>query len=467
MKKKIHVHFMGIGGSALAGVAVLAKAAGFEVSGCDLEAKTYYSPLLKKAKIKYLIGHSVDHLENVDIVAASPAVYLIKSPPQELIEARKRKILISWQEFQGQFLQKGKEVLAVAGTHGKSTVTAMLGLALESAGFDPTVEVGAVVPQWQATFRIGHSRFFVCEADEFNFNFLHYEPGLIIINNVEMDHPEFFKNEEEFLAAFVRFIKKIKPPKILVVNEEDKGLQKIISQSEKWLLANEVKVVGFFLKQKFDFPFTQEYQGEILKQTTNETRFKVSGPLGEEVFVLKVPGLHQVFNALAVIATASVMKADLQKIKKALFNFQNLGRRFDLIGEKSGIKVFDDYAVHPSAVEATLKAARQKYPHGRIWAIFEPHQFSRLKLFLNEFAQTLKKADRVIVTTIFPGREEVDPQINSQDLVAKIGKKALFMEKFPEIAQKISQEAKPGDTIIVFGAGKSYLLSRMILERLK
>lgn len=466
MKKNIHVHFMGIGGSALAGVAILAKAAGFKVSGCDLQPKTYYSPILKKAKIKYLLGHDIGHLKDIDMVAISAAVYPTESPHSEVNEAKKRKILMSWQEFQGRFLQKDKEVLAVAGTHGKSTVTAMLGLTLESAGLDPTVEVGAIVPQWQSTARVGHSRFFVCEADEFNHNFLNYQPGVILINNIEMDHPEFFKNEGDFREAFVKFIKKIKPPKILVVNEENEGVQEVLREMKNWLAKERVKVIGYFLEQKFTFPFTSEYQGTIINQTTDFTEFMVSGSFGQETFKIKIPGLHQVANALGVIATVVEMKINPAKIKKAIANFQNVGRRFDLIGEKHGVKVFDDYAVHPTAIEATLQAARQKYPQQKIWAVFEPHQFSRLKIFLNEFAQTLKKADQVIVTAIYPGREKIDPTIKSEDLVDKIGDKAEYFEKFEEVAQKISRQTKPNDIVIVFGAGKSYLLSKMILKKL-
>ena len=456
---------MGIGGSAMAGVAILAKAAGFKVSGCDLQQKTYYSPILKKAKIKFFLGHNIEHLKDVDMVAISAAVYPTESPHSEVIEAKKRKILISWQEFQGRFLQKNKEVLAVAGTHGKSTTTAMLGLALESAGLDPTVEVGAIVPQWQSTARVGYSRFFVCEADEFNYNFLNYQPGVIIINNIEMDHPEFFKNEADFQQAFVKFIRKIKPPKILIVNEENEGVQKVLWQTKDWLSENKVKVVAFFLNQKFDFPFNSEYQGKVIKQTADGAEFIVSSSFGRETFKIKIPGLHQITNALGVISTIAEMKINPTKIKKALADFQNLGRRFDLIGEKHGIKVYDDYAVHPTAVAATLQAARQKYPQQKIWAVFEPHQYSRLKIFLNEFAQTLKKADQVIVTAIYPGREKIDPTIKSEGLVDKIGAKALYIEKFEEVAQKINQQAKPNDIVIVFGAGKSYLLSKMILEK--
>ena len=161
-KKKVHVHFMGIGGSALAGVAILAKKYGFEVSGCDLAKKTAYSHTLSKFGIKYLVGHDISHLKDVDIVAVSAAVYPVESPHPEVLEAKKRKILMNWQEFQAKYLQKNKTVIAIAGTHGKSTVTAMVGLMMEEGNLDPTVEVGAIVPQWEARVRFGQSKYFVC-----------------------------------------------------------------------------------------------------------------------------------------------------------------------------------------------------------------------------------------------------------------------------------------------------------------
>ncbi len=434
LKKQIHVHFMGIGGSGIGGVAILAKKYGFLVSGCDLEKQTSYSSVLEKFKIKYFVGHNVAHLKNVDILAVSPAVLISQSNHPEILEAKKQKILMTWQEFQGKYLQKGKMVIAVAGTHGKSTVTAMLGLLLESVGLDPTVEVGAIVPKWGTSFRFGRSKYFICEADEFNNNFLNYSPGIIILNNLEMDHPEFFHDFDDFLGAFIIFVKMIKNPKILIVNKKDQGVKKLLKEMRQWLIEERVKVVDF-------------YRGEM--------------------FGLKVPGLHNEINARAVIACGKELKIKFDQIKKFLKNFEGISRRFELVGQERGIKIFDDYAVHPTAIKATLKVAKQKYPKEKIWAIFEPHQFSRLKIFLNKFAQSLSLAEKVIVTQIYKGREKEDKTIKPQDLVKKIGKKAEYISDFEKIAEKVAQQAFFGDIVIVFGAGKSYLLSKMIFEQLK
>ena len=215
--------------------------------------------------------------------------------------------------------------------------------------------------------------------------------------------------------------------------KKNHGVQKLLNKIKPWLKKEKIKVVDF-------------YQGEIFK--------------------LIIPGNHNVVNARGVIACGQELKIDFDKIKKSLSNFKGISRRFDLIGESQGIKVYEDYAVHPTAVAATLQAAKNKYPRQKIWAVFEPHQYSRLKLFLNDFAKSLRLADQIIVTAVYPGREKMDSSIKSEDLVKKIGRKAEHLKDFKEIVEKISQQAKQDDIIIVLGAGKSYLLSKMILEKL-
>ena len=462
IKKVKHVHFMGIGGSALAGVAVLAKNQGFKVSGCDLVEKTAYSRILEKANIKTLLGHDVIHLKDVDLLAVSPAVLTNSPDHPEVVEGKKRGILITWQAFLGEYLQKGKKVIGVCGTHGKSTTTAMLGLILEEAGLDPTVEVGALVGKWNSSIRQGDSDYFVCEADEFNHNFLNYQPGLILINNIEMDHPEFFKDEKEFLQAFVKFIKNIKQPKGLIVNEENLGVQDLLRTMSDWLKENKVKVIGCYLEKPFEFPFDLQYQAKVIKKTTTGIDFKVN----EDCFTLKATGLANVSNALGALACAFELGVKPGDVNRALSDSIGLSRRFELIGEVRGVKIFDDYAVHPIAVASTLQAARQKYPNSKIWAVFEPHQFSRLKLFMDQFALVLAQADKVIITKAYVGREKDQGTAKPQELAKKIGSKAVFLPEFEQIINYLREEAGKNELIIVFGAGNSYLLSKMIVEKL-
>jgi len=463
MSEKKNIHFMGIGGSALSGVAILAQSQGFKVSGCDSAKKTaYFDPLLKRG-IKPLFGHNKSHLEGIDILAVSVAVLVSNPNHPEIKEAKKRGILMTWQEFLGKYLQKDKFVIGIAGTHGKSTTTALIGLTLEMADLDPTVEIGAIMPRWQAPVRIGKSKYFVCEADEFNCNFLNYFPSVIIINNIEMDHPEFFKDFGHFKDSFKKFIKQIRPPKVLIVNEESKGIKEVLKEMEGWLKENKVKVIGYFIEDKFDFPFDLEYQANILKMSPSSTVFKV----GKDEFNLKLLGKDNVYNALGALALVFELNMNVSSLKKSLSIFNGLERRFELLGEEKGIKVFDDYAVHPRAVFSTLKAAEQKYPESRIWAVFEPHQFSRLSLFLKEFASVLSLADKVIVIPVFKGREKDNGLIRAEDLVKKIGKKARYIDSFEKIVEEIKAKGKSGDLVIVFGAGKSYLLSKQILKGIR
>ncbi len=467
-KRKPHVHFMGIGGSALAGVAVLAKRQGFEVSGCDVSSQTYYTKILEKEGIKPLQGHNKDHLrKDVDLLAVSPAVFNLNPNHPEVRLGEERKILISWQKFVGEYLQRGKFVIAISGTHGKSTTTALVGLVLEEAGFKPTVLVGAIVPEWKSGVLSGQSEYFVCEADEFNLNFLNYSPSILIINNIEMDHPEFFESYREFKKAFVLFLRKLTGPKILIVNEESEGVRQLLFSEKKWLAENEVKVVGYFLKNSINFPFFKEFGAEIKDLSPNFSKFKAREGSSEYEFVLKILGTHNIANALGVLACAYLLGIKYDKVARVFRKFRGLERRFSLVGKTKKVEIFDDYAVHPTAIRATLISARQKFPKSRIWAVFEPHQFSRLRLFLDEFASSLSLAQKVIVTRIYAGREKNLFNVKEEDLVRKIGRKALFLRNFEDVSKIVSDNVEKTDKVIVFGAGDSYKLSRMILDKVK
>jgi UDP-N-acetylmuramate--alanine ligase len=475
MTQKKRVHFMGIAGSGMAAAALIAQAQGFQVSGCDLEPESYYSKQLIKKKIKIASGHSPEHIRKVDILVVTPAVLDINPDHPEIVKAKEKILLMTWQEFMGKYLQKGKYVIAVAGTHGKGTTTTMAGLVLEKAGLEPTVEVGGLVHEWQANARIGKSRYFVCEADEFNNNFLHYSPAVVIINNIEMDHPEFFKDFKSFLGSFEKFIRQQVKPGILIVNLDDKGVRQLLKKDRHYLIKQRFQVIGYRLGAEFKFPLENEYQAVVKDLGERSSLFGVKMKSGvdqkaeiEELFRLKLPGLHNISNCLGVIALARCLNIDFKYARRVFETFEGLGRRLELLGQTRGVKVFDDYGYHPTAIAATIKAVRQKYSPSRVWAVFEPHQFSRVKLFQKSFSKALDTADRVIVTKIFPGREEPIKGISSKLLIKGIRpSKARYEKDFERVAQIIACEAKQGDAVLVFGAGKSYQLSQMILDELK
>lgn len=470
MDRKLHVHFMGIGGSGMAPIAVIAEKSGFIVTGCDCNGTSYYSDALRESGIDIKIGHDCKHLEGVDILAVTPAVFDINPDHPEIIEGRKRDILMTWQEFMGKYLQKDKLVIAVAGTHGKSTTTILTGLALEAGGLDPIVEAGTIYKPWGGGFRISESNYFVCEADEFNYNFLNYAASLIIINNIEMDHPECFKDFTEFKGAFIKFIKNIKHPGTLVINEECDGIREVLLEMKDWLKEKNVRVIGYYLNHRFNFPFYAEYKGKITNFTEAGVKFEVYGPDFKESFQLGLLGAHNVSNSLGVLGAALELGVDLETLKGVFQNYKGIGRRTELVDEVKGIKVFDDYGHHPTAIAAVLDTFRATYPDKKIFAIVEPHQISRLKLFSMEFIATLNKADEAIVTKTYIGREinkNIDP-IDMNSLISKVDAgKASYIEDFNDLADKISTKARSGDIIVIFGAGNSYNLTKLIIGRLK
>lgn len=397
------VHFMGIGGSGISGVAKLSENMGYIVSGCDLEESTAYGKDFYK-------GHDPKHLEGVDLLVISPAVNIQNPDNPELVEGQRRNIVMTWQEFLGKYLAKGKKVICIAGTHGKSTTTAMVGKLLIDAGFDPSVVVGAVVPEWGGNVRFGKGEYLVIEADEFNNNFLNYHPDIAIINNIEFDHPDFFKNEDEVKKSFDKFIKNLQGEKIL------------ISQKDS-------------LKKNFN---------------------------------LKVFGEHNQKNANMVYALGMKLGIAEDVIIKSLECFTGTSRRMELLGERQGVKVFDDYAHHPTAIKTTIEGVRSKYPDARIWVIDEPHGYARTSALLSKYSGVFDAADRVMIGPIFKARE-TDALGMSPGVVAEASgnDNVIGVSTFDEIKIILSEEMKSGDIIVVMGAGKSYLWAREILDLIK
>lgn len=417
MKK---IHFMGIGGSGVSGVAFLAEKMGYEVTGCDLETG----------------GHDVNHLKNTDLLVVTPAVFYQSAKHPELVEAQKRGIVITWQEFLGKYLQKDKKVICVAGTHGKSTTTAMAGKLLEDAGFDPLVTLGANYKDWKGGSRFGKGDYFVTEADEFFDNFLNYNPEIIILNNIEFDHPDYFKSENQVFESFKKFVEKMVGKRVLICNSDSKGVQKLLGRIDKTRL----KIVKYSLEDK-------------------DINLK-----------LKVLGKHNISNALGAAALGKYLGIKDEVIKKSLESFGGIGRRLELISEENGmnpdligVKIYDDYAHHPTAIKATLSALRDHYPKSRIWAIVEPHGFARTHALLPLYKNVFKDADKVIIGPVFKARDKETFGI-TPSLVAKKSNhpNALGVNSFDQIVKIMGEETKKGDVILVMGAGKSHLWAREI-----
>ncbi len=386
---KEKVHLMGVGGSGMAGISFLASKMGYEVTGCDLEME----------------GHDVSHLKNIDLLVVTPAVFYQSAKHPELVEGEKRKIILSWQEFLGKYLHKGKKVICIAGTHGKSTTTAMVGKLLEDAGFDPLVNLGANYKEWSGGARFGKGDYFVTEADEFYDNFLNYHPEIIILNKVEFDHPDYFKSEKQMRESYKKFVANLVGKKILITQKDS-------------------------LHKKFN---------------------------------LRVFGEHNQKNANMAYILGKKLGIKEEVIIKSLESFPGIERRMELISEKGGVKIYDDYAHHPTAIKATLDALREKYPKSRIWAIVEPHGYNRTHALLKKYKGVFQSADKVIIGPIFKARDSKTFGISSQK-VAEMSScpDALGVDSFSQIKNILSRNVKSGDVIIVMGAGKSNLWAKEI-----
>ena len=401
MNTKINrVHFVGIGGSGISGVARLAEKMGYEVTGCDIESSTAYAKNIFQ-------GHDIEHIKDSDLVIVSPALFYSKNLIEEVEEAKKLGKLMTWQEFIGKILLKDKKLICIAGTHGKSTTTAMAGKLLVDASFDPIVIIGATVPEWEGNSRFGKGEYAIVEADEFNNNFLNYHPDIAIINNIEFDHPDFFKNEKEVQESFQKFIGNLVGEKILITEKD--------SQNKK--------------------------------------------------FNLKVFGEHNQNNANMVYILGKKLGISEEKIVKSLEGFRGIGRRTELIADIKGIKIFDDYAHHPTAIKTTIEGLRKEFPKSKILVIVEPHGYKRTKALLPKYKGVFDAADKVIIGPIFKARDEIDKSITPK-MVAKVSghPNTEGFDSFDEIIGKWKMENGKYDVVAVMGAGKSYLWAREIVE---
>jgi len=436
------VHFVGIGGIGISSLAQYYLAKGHEVSGSDL-VSSEITDFLKEKGVGIAIGHYAQNIKDgFDLVVFSPAVP--KDNP-ELLKAKSYKLkAISYPEALGE-LTKQHYTIAVSGSHGKSTTTAMIGLILIKAGLDPTVVVGTKLKEFGGSnFRLGKSSFLVIEACEYDGSFLNYDPKIIVVTNVDKEHLDYFKTFSNVVKTFKNFILKLPGSGFLVANKDDKHLNpkslptrqagKIINS--KQIKNSKFKIINYSLRQ-------------------SEAK-KVAK-------IMKIPGVHNVSNALAALAVARILGVKDTVSFKVLSQYRGSWRRFEIVKQKPYI-IISDYGHHPNEVSATLKAAREKYPGRKIKVIFQPHQYQRTHYLFNDFVKVLKLApvDEIIVTDIYDvaGREEkkISLTTSSENLVKKINKKSVKYFPIEEAEKYMKENIKSGQVLVIMGAGDIYKL---------
>ncbi len=440
-----HIHFIGIGGTGLSAIAKVLLEEGYQVSGSDL-ALSSLSDAVEEAGGKVYLGHQAKNILGADIVVRSSAV------PEENAEvqaALKANIpVLKRADFLGRILE-GKKVIAIAGSHGKTTTTSMIAWILSTLEKDPSFIVGAVVANLKTNARAGKGPDFVIEADEYDYMFLGLNPYLAVVTNVEHDHPDLFPTEEIFRDAFHGFVSRLDPDGILFLCGEDPGALQL---REKLKSTQQLVVYGF------QAPDRDYIARNLENNEKGGINFEVAAGDGDQKervnISLQIPGKHNVLNALAAFAVTEKMGLNGVEIARALSEYEGSERRFDIRGEYQGILLVDDYAHHPSEIDATLSAARDSYPDRRIWAVWQPHTYSRTQTLFSGFTEAFSKADRVIVLNVYAAREEEPAGFAITDLVNEINHSNVnFIPENKKAYEFLLKELRSGDLLLIFTAG--------------
>jgi len=450
--KKLHIHFVGIGGISMSGIAHILLKRGHKVSGSDT-ALSKITDRLAKEGADVFKGHSKEHIKAPDLVVYTSA---INENNPELVAAKEKGIkIVDRASLLGTLMKEFKYSVAVAGAHGKTTTTSMISLLFYNAGVDPTILIGGELEQIGGNVRTGKSSFLITEACEYKENFLKFYPYIAIILNVDADHLDYFKDMNHIKSAYARFAQLVPDNGWTVLNKEDPNLMKIKSQLSCNVATYGQEEGADTRADNLTFNNRGYPSFDLIYQNNNFGKIN-----------LNIPGRHNVQNALAACTVGFIFNIKFDVIKDSLEKFTGTRRRFEIKGKFNGATIIDDYAHHPAEIRATLEAA-DKYPHNNIWCIFQPHTYTRTKFLLKDFSQSFNNAHRVIITDIYAAREKDTGEIHSTDLVKEINKKgqdALYISNFKDIAHYLSKNIKDGDLVLTVGAGNVFRVGEMLLE---
>lgn len=449
------IHFVGIGGISMSGLAEIMLSAGYTVTGSDINRSSITDKLIKKGAV-ITIPHESKNVEGSQLVVYTAAV---KQDNPELIRARELAIpTIDRAEFLGIIMKKHKYGIAVSGTHGKTTVTSMVSLIFKDALLDPTILLGGELEAIKGNVLIGKSEYFITEACEYVESFLKFYPYVGAILNIEEEHMDYFKDINHIMTAFYKFVSLIPENGALIVCADNENSMKVAATAK-------CGVITYGIQASADYT-AHNIKYDQFGHPSFDVYYKDSKL---EEFSLNIPGRHNILNSLAAIAIAVNAGISPDVIKSSLLSFGGTYRRFDIKGKHNEITVIDDYAHHPTEIKATFDAAKQ-YPHKKIWCIFQPHTYSRIKTLFKGFTQAFEGVDTVVITDIYAAREKDNGEIHIMDLVNEINKQsnnATYMNDFEEIADFIVKNVKPGDIVFTMGAGDISKLSKIILDKLK
>ncbi len=460
--KPNNVHFIGIGGISMSGLAELLHTMGFRVSGSDSKISKI-AKHLESIGINIIYGQRASNITpDMEFVVYTSAVKEDNPEYQAVIQAGIP--IMDRAELLGQVMLHYTDSIAIAGTHGKTTTTSMLSLILLKANLDPTISVGGILDNIGGNIRIGHSELFITEACEYTNSFLKFNPARSIILNVEAEHLDFFKDLNDIRNSFREFAKRLPKNGLLIINGDIENVSyftkdlpcNVITYSvnhEKSPVAN---ALTHYSAANVDFDGKGHGHYDLMENGKLLTHID-----------LNIIGIHNVSNSLPAIALARSLNISLEVIKEALLSFEGTERRFEYKGEVGGVTIIDDYAHHPTEVRATLAAAKN-YPHKTTWCVFQPHTYTRTKSFLKDFAKALSLADKVVLADIYAAREVNPGDISSKDLqneLQKLGVEAHYFPSFGEIENFLLQNCTNGDLLITMGAGDVVNIGEALLGK--
>jgi UDP-N-acetylmuramate--alanine ligase len=453
----MHIHLVGIGGTGLSAIARVLLERGYTVSGSDMQ-DSLLAQSLQKAGAQVFIGHAAENIAGADQVVRSSAI------PDDNVEVQQAYRVgipvLKRADFLGQLMEE-RYCIAVAGTHGKTTTSAMIAWTLYTLGQDPSFIVGGVISKLMTNARSGQGSSFVIEADEYDRMFLGLKPQIAVITNIEYDHPDIYPSPEDFYKAFQDFVNCLSPEGLLLLCGDDSAALRLMAVAQKMgvnTLTYGIRNPEVDYKARNVYPIPGSgFSFDILTADDQKGR----------TVQLKVPGEYNVLNALAAAAVVDQMDLGLKDAAEALSEFPGTGRRFDELGEAGGVIVVDDYAHHPSEIRATLAAAKDRYPDRELWAVWQPHTYSRTQALFDAFASSFEKADHIIVSEVYRSREPVDSSFSAQQVVRAMRKEDVyFIPALKDIPGFLLTHLKPNDVLLVFSAGDADWVSKQVFDSL-
>lgn len=456
------LHFIGIGGVGMSGLARIASSQGIRASGSDMKASRF-TDQLEKSWIPVSIGQDAKNVPEGDDVAVVVSTAIMDDNP-ELVEAKRRGLKIIHRAQLLEYLGRNLKTLAVAGTHGKTTTSSMLACVLDDMGLDPTFVIGGMVLAYNTNARPGSGEFYVVEADESDKSLTCLSPYAVVVTSIESDHLDHYKSLDEIYEKFGQFIASVPEGNPAIVCADDDRLVKLAKASTK-------NVITYGFSEDADVRIIESERVGV------GSVFKVQLKSGEVVdsAIMKNPGTHNELNATAVLALIESLGLDVEMAAKKLRNFSGVHRRFELVGSANGVTVIDDYAHHPTEIKATIKAAKE-LDFNKVHVIFQPHRYTRAKLFCDvlakEFSEAFDDADSIIFTNVYAAGETPIPGISGETFLNTVLEHtghpdAEYVPRLADVAPHIAKKAKTGDLVITMGAGDITEIGPMILDEIK